>query len=226
MQIEQQKTQIKHKEKKKKSKKHKRKDSSDDDDDLLRQYLSIVNRKKSTSTETRSEQQEHRFTHNKPLQSTDNERHKPRTSSSDVNKDGSRRLQKRSPDRQRYDDKQRHRTKQGSGSADDSERKHGHSRHNLDRDKSSRTRPGRTRDDSETRARRETSQPDDDRGNPGDSQSSHTKHLSKHSRRQHPPEAETETSEADRRARRGSCSEDETPANSRRNAASYGLIVS
>ena len=216
VQIEQQKKQKKHKDtKKKKKKKHKQKDSSDND--LLRQYLAIVNRKK--SAEIRSPEQEHESGHTAAdvsHQSSDrshSDKHKRPTSGSDRDRDEDRHLSRRSPDRNTHDDKRGRKIHHGSRSADDSIRKHS--------DESKRNYSNHSRDDPdgvESKRRRPTG---DDRSESNDKRHSHSKRHSKDLQRRHSSETKHDTSEVVHRS-----SDDEKPDNGEGKIAGYGLIVS
>jgi len=231
-QIEQQKAQKKHKHKKKK--KHKKNDSSsDDDDDLLRQYLSIVNRKK--SAETPSQKQEHSSPDNiedKLRQSSDglqHHKHQRSTSHSDRVEDKTQHAHHRFPDNDKHADRHQQKTTHGSGSVDNSKRKHSRQSHDdSDRDKSTRDRCGHVHDkcyrDGTKSKRRQSG--DTDGHNSCDGQNFHSKHQSKDMHRRRSLEAEKETTESVHRTRYRSSSGDERPDSSREKVAGYGLVVS
>ena len=229
-QIEQQKVQKKHKHKKKKKKKHKNSESSsDEDDDLLRQYLSIVNRKK--SAETPSQKRELASPDkagDKLQQSSDrslHDKHQRPTSDGDGDGDETRRAHHQFPEKNRHQQKTTH----ASSSVDNTKRKHSRqSRDDCDRDKSMKDRSDRVHDEHNRDRTKSKQKPsaDSDNRNSCDDQHSHSKRRSKDLHRRRSSEAEKETAESVCRARHGSSSGDERPDNSRGNVAGYGLIVS
>ena len=230
-QIDQQKAEKKHKHKKKK--KHKKSGSDDDDDDILRQYMSIVNRKK--SVEMPSQKQEHASSENmehKLRKSSDRPVHAERqqpTSRSDTVADKPRHARRQLPNHSKHGDKRQQKTTHRDSSVDDSKRKH--SRRpcdDFDQDKSTRHHSGRLQDDRgrDRTKNKQKQSTDGDGGNSSDRQNSCSKHRSKDLHRRRSSETEEEATESDRRARHRNSSGDERPDNSEGKIAGYGLIVS